>query len=122
MEDMKKLYENKVELLSNELISCLWKLDEDIEKVGTGKIAGYKVTHEGHEVFSIIYYDSLKYKIKVCDKYTDGYKILDVNPDNGNISEVYDIMKRKYEEHKEYSELIEPINNMIMILESYTNK
>lgn len=120
MEDMKKLYENKVELLSNELISCLCKLEGDIEMIGAGKIAGYKFVYEGQEVFSIIYYDRLKYKIKVCDKYTDGYKVLDVNPDNSNISEVYGVMERKYNEHKEYSRLIEPVNNMIKVLNLYT--
>ena len=122
MEDMKKLYENKVKLLSNELTACLCKLDGEIEKIGAGIIAGYTFTYEGQEVFSIMYYDSYKYKITVYDKYTNGYKILNVNPDNSNISEVYDIMERKYEEHKEYSNLIEPINDMISILASYTNK
>ena len=122
MEDMKKLYENKIELLSNELTVCLCKLDGDIEKIGAGTIAGYTFTYEGQQVFSIMYYDSYKYKITVYDKYTNGYKVLNVNPDNSNISEVYDIMERKYEEHKEYNDLIESVNTMISILASYTNK
>ena len=122
MEDMKRLYENKIELLSNDLIGCICKLDGDIEKIGAGRIAGYTFTYEGQEVFSIMYYDSYKYKITVYDKYTNGYKVLNVNPDNSNISEVYDIMERKYEEHKEYNSLIEPVNTMISILASYTNK
>lgn len=121
MEDMKKLYENKVELLSNELISCLCKLDGDIEKIGAGTIVGYKFIHEEQEVFSIFYYDKYKYKIRVCDKYTDGCIFLNVEPNNSNIAEVYKIMERKYNEQQEYSSLIEPVNDMLKILELYTN-
>lgn len=122
MEDMKKLYENKVELLSNELTACLCKLDGEIEKIGAGSITGYKFIYGGQEVFSIFYYNEYKYKIRVCDKYTDGCTFLNVAPNNSNICEVYNIMERKYEEHKEYSKLIEPINTMIKILDLYTNK
>lgn len=121
MGDMKKLYENKVELLSNELTACLCKLDGEIEKIYTSSyIVEYKFIYDEQEVFSIKNY-TLWYQIEVYD-HNGGYKVLNVNPDNSNIADVYDIMERKYEEHKEYSNLIEPINDMISILASYTNK
>lgn len=122
MEDMKKLYENKVELLSDELTACLCKLDGEIEKIGAGSITGYKFIYEGQEVFSIIYYNEYKYEIKVCDKYTDDCTFLNVASNNSNIAEVYNIMEKKYNEHEEYSKLIEPINSMIKLIASYTDK
>lgn len=122
MEDMKKLYENKVELLSNELTVCLCKLDGEIEKIGAGSITGYKFIYGGQEVFAIIYYSEYKYEIKVCDKYTDDCTFLNVASNNSNIAEVYNIMEKKYNEHEEYSKLIEPINSMIKLIASYTDK
>ena len=60
------------------------------------------------------------YKIKVCDD--DNCIILKVEKDNLDITNVYNIMKRKYEEQGEYGKLIDPINNMIAMLTSHTNK
>lgn len=121
MEDMKKLYENKVELLSNELIGCLCKLDGEIEKIYTSShIVEYKFIYEEQEVFSITN-RTLWYEIKVYD-HNNGIKFLRVESDNSNISDVYNIMEKKYNEQEEYGDVIEPINRMIRLVASYTNK
>lgn len=122
MEDMKKLYESKISDLSNEFTACMCKLDGSIEKIAVSSITGYKFIYGGQEVFAIIYYNEYKYEIKVCDKYTDDCTFLNVASNNSNIAEVYNIMEKKYNEHEEYSKLIEPINSMIKLIASYTDK
>ena len=122
MEDMKKLYESKISVLSTQLTACLRKLEGKIEKMPftTSQVVKYSFIYKGKALFSITNNDEW-YKIKVWDNYSNGFRLLKVPKDNSNIANVYDIMERKYNEQKEYENLIEPINDMINLLVSYIN-
>lgn len=122
MEDMKKLYESKINDLSNELVLCMCKLEGKIKKVDftTTRMTKYLFIHEYRELSFSITSSENWYKVKVCDN--DNCIILKVEKDNLDIMNVYNIMERKYEEQGEYGKSIEPINKMIAMLTSHTNK
>ncbi len=122
MEDMKKLYESKISVLSNQLTACLCKLEGKIEKMPftTSQIVKYSFIYKGNALFSITNNDEW-YKIKVWDNYSNGFRLLKVPKDNLDIAEVYKIMERKYNEQQQYGDIIEPINSMINLLVSYMN-
>lgn len=120
-DNMKKLYESKINDLSNELITCMCKLEGKIEKMPftTPQVVKYSFIYEGKALFSIINNNEW-YKIKVFDN--KDCIILKVKKNNLDIMNVYNIMERKYEDEGEYSELIKPIDKMIETLTSHTNK
>lgn len=122
MEDMKKLYENKINVLSNQFTACLCKLEGKIEKMPftTPQVVKYSFIRKGKALFSITNNDEW-YKIKVLNIYKDDFIILKVPKDNLDIAEVYKIMERKYNEQQQYGDLIEPINDIINLLVSYMN-
>ena len=122
MEDMKKLYESKINDLSDELVLCMCKLEGKIEKIDftSTRMVKYVFHPKYQELFFAITKSENWYKIKVCDN--DNCIILKVEKDNLDITNVYNIMKRKYEEQGEYGKLIDPIHNMIAMLTSHTNK
>lgn len=122
MEDMKKLYENKINVLSNQFTACLCKLEGKIEKMPftTSQVVKYSFIRKGKALFSITNNDEW-YKIKVLNIYKDDFIILKVPKDNLDIAEVYKIMERKYNEQQQYGDLIEPINDTINLLVSYMN-
>lgn len=122
MEDMKKLYENKINVLSNQFTACLCKLEGKIEKMPftTSQVVKYSFIYKGNALFSITNNDEW-YKIKILNIYKDDFIILKVPKDNLDIAEVYKIMERKYNEQQQYGDLIEPINDTINLLVSYLN-
>ena len=122
MEDMKKLYESKINDLSNELTACICKLEGTIKKVPftTPPVVKYLFIYKGKALFSITNNNEW-YKIKVWDNYSNGFRLLKVPKDNLDIAEVYKIMERKYNEQQQYGDIIEPINSMINLLVSYMN-